>query len=461
MLNSKIINEVLMAAISKGGDFAEIFIEDRFSTGLTMIGGKIENSLSGKSYGLGLRIFNGNNSIYTYTSDLSESNLIRMAKESSEVIGGYSKELSFELVKEEYNKIHLYKKLPNEVDKRKKIELMRKAHNASSSHDDIITQTVVNYMDYDQKVLIANTDGLLIEDQRVRTRTSVSAVATHNGEMQTGSASYGALNGFELYDGVNIEDYGLRAAKMAKNMAKAELCPSGKMPVVIDNGFGGVVFHEACGHGLEATSVAKGISVYTDKLGEKIASDIVTAVDDGTMLNAWGSQHYDDEGSKMQKNVLIENGILKKFMVDKLNGRRMKTESTGSGRRQSYKFAPTSRMTNTYIAPGKSKIEDMIKSIDKGIYAKTMGGGSVNPATGDFNFAVLEAYFVEGGEIRYPVRGATLIGRGSDVLENITMVSDDLEYGYGMCGSSSGSIPVIVGQPAIKVSEITVGGRKE
>ena len=242
-------------------------------------------------------------------------------------------------------------------------------------------------------------------------------------------------------------------------MLHARNCPAGNMTVAIDNGFGGVIFHESCGHSLEATSVAKGNSVFADKLGEQIASTKITAIDDGTIANEWGSLNIDDEGNPTQKNVLIENGILKSYMIDKLNGRRMGMKSTGSGRRQSYKYAPTSRMTNTYIAAGDDKPEDIIASISDGLYAKKMGGGSVNPVTGEFNFAVSEGYLVKNGKIQEPVRGASLIGKGSEVLMNIDMVGDNMEMAQGMCGSSSGSIPVNVGQPMIRVKDMTVGGR--
>ena len=250
------------------------------------------------------------------------------------------------------------------------------------------------------------------------------------------------------------------AAKTAHIMLHAKNCPAGKMPVAIDNGFGGVIFHEACGHSLEATAVAKGNSVFCDKLGQQIASSKITAIDDGTMKNHWGSSNIDDEGTPTRRNVLIENGILKSYMVDKLNARRMNTEVTGSSRRQSYKYEPTSRMTNTYIAPGEDKVEDIIKSIDDGLYAKKMGGGSVNPVTGEFNFAVSEGYLVKNGEITEPVRGASLIGKGSEILMDIDMVSDNVAQAEGMCGSKSGSIPVNVGQPMIRVKSITVGGRE-
>lgn len=231
------------------------------------------------------------------------------------------------------------------------------------------------------------------------------------------------------------------------------------MPVAIDNGFGGVIFHEACGHSLEASAVAYGCSQFVGKLGQKIANEKVTAIDDGTIPNAWGSINIDDEGTPARRNVLIENGILKTYMVDKFNGRRMGMASTGSARRQSYRFTTTSRMTNTYIAPGQDSNEDIISSIDYGLYAKEMGGGSVNPVTGEFNFAVNEGYLIRHGKICEPVRGASLVGTGAEVIQKIDMVGSQLDMGQGMCGSSSGSIPTNVGQPMIRVSSITVGGR--
>jgi len=231
------------------------------------------------------------------------------------------------------------------------------------------------------------------------------------------------------------------------------------MPVAIENGFGGVIFHEACGHSLEATSVAFGQSQFAGKLGEMIANEKVTAIDDGTIPNAWGSINIDDEGTPAQRNVLIEKGVLKSYMIDKFNGRRMGMASTGNSRRQSYKHTPTSRMTNTYIAPGDDKNEDIIASIEYGLYAASMGGGSVNPVTGEFNFAVNEGYMIRNGKICEPVRGASLVGKGSEIIRNIDMVGTDMDMGQGMCGSSSGSVPTNVGQPLIRVSTITVGGR--
>jgi TldD protein len=460
MINKKIIENVIEAALSTGGDFAEIFIEDKKGIGINMISGKTENIMSGRDYGIGIRIFKDFNSVYAYTNKSDESTLIQTAKKASKALLGeniISRSLINNMKIEQNHKIEIK---PSEIPTKKKIEAMRRAYESAKGFDDIISQVTVNYQDYNQKIAVANSEGIYVEDERTRTRLAIGAVATKDGEMQSGSSSPGAQQGFEFIENLDLEWHGKEAARIAKTMVEADYSPSGKMPVIIHNGFGGVIFHEACGHGLEATSVAKNNSVFAEKIGEKVASDIVTAVDDGTIPNEWGSSNIDDEGNPTQKNILIENGILKGYMIDKLNGRRMNMEPTGSSRRQSYKYPPTSRMTNTFIAPGKSNFDEIISSTEKGLFAKYMGGGSVNPATGEFNFAVMEGYLVENGKIIKPVRGATLIGKGINILKKIDMVGDNLSFGQGMCGSSSGSVPANVGQPTIRVSEITVGGRE-
>lgn len=461
MLKKNVLEEVLTAAMSRGGDFAEIYIEDRLNKSIALMGGFIEKSLSGRDYGVGIRIFDGLKSIYVYTNDASKDNLIKLAQEAALGLESGNKTIIKKLSKVELINKHPIKKYPASVLVKDKIDLMKRAYSKSKNYDKLIKQVKVNYMDYDKKILIANTEGLLTEDRQVRTRLSVTSIAQNGNEMQTGSDNIGGHIGTELYDEETVDSIALEASRIAKTMLLADKCPSGKMNVIIDNGFGGVIFHEACGHGLEATSVAKGNSVYSNKIGEKIASDLVTAIDDGTIKNAWGSSNIDDEGFKTRKNVLIKSGILKKYMVDRLNGRRMGMQPTGSSRRQNYRFAPTSRMTNTYIDNGDSTKEEIIKNTAYGLYAKKMGGGSVNPMTGEFNFNVMEAYVVKDGKIVKPVRGASLIGKGSTVLKNIDMVGNNLAFGQGNCGSSSGSLPVNVGQPTIRVRDITVGGIKD
>lgn len=462
MITKQTATQVLEKCLVTGGDFAEIFEEDCITNNIGIIDSKIENVLGGRTYGIGIRIFKGLKSVYAYTNDNSLSSMLDTAYKAALALGSLSDEKMVVInnckVTTNINPIKLY---PHSVDYQDKINVMKKAYKSAKEYSSEISQVSINYSDKEQNVLIANTEGLYIEDNRVRTRLGITSVASRGNENQTGFEGPGACKGFELFEDIDPEYYGKEASRVAYTMLNAKNCPAGKMTVAIDNGFGGVIFHEACGHSLEATSVAKGNSVFTDKIGEQIASTKVTAIDDGTLTNHWGSANIDDEGNPNQRNVLIENGILKSYMIDKLNGRRMNMAPTGSSRRQSYKFAPTSRMTNTYIAAGTDKVEEIIKSIDDGLYAKKMGGGSVNPVTGEFNFAVAEGYLVKNGEIKEAVRGASLIGKGSEVLMNIDMVGDNLAQAQGMCGSSSGSIPTNVGQPMIRVKEITVGGRSE
>lgn len=460
MIKQSIIENVLEAALSTGGDFSEVFIEDKFMNMMELQGGKIEKSISGRDFGIGIRIFSGLQSIYTYTTDFSEEGLINAAKRAALAIKGGGSGTIHPLQKETVSAIHKIAQMPQTVEHARKAAVMKKANEIARNYDARIKQAELRYIDEEQNVLIANSEGKFVEDTRVHSRLSIQAIASDGIEMQTGFYGPGAHAGFEFIENLDLNHYAGEAARIAVTMLKADECPSGKFPVIIDNEFGGVIFHEACGHGLEATSVAKNNSVFANRIGEKVAPDIVTYIDDGTLPNEWGSLNIDDEGEKTRKNVLIEDGILKGYLVDKFNARRMNTEATGSSRRQSYRFNPTSRMTNTYIAPGKSMPEEIIASTEHGIYAKYMGGGSVNPATGDYNFAVAEAYLVKDGKIDRPVRGATLIGNGAKTLQLVDMVGNNLGHGAGMCGSISGSLPVNVGQPMIRVSEITVGGTK-
>ena len=306
--------------------------------------------------------------------------------------------------------------------------------------------------------MIFTSEGLHASDIRNYIRASLSAIASNGSEQATGSFNDGGLIGWEIHEAIDPEKTGSEASRQALVNLSAKACPSGRMPVVIGPGFGGVIFHEACGHLLETTSVAKKASVFHDKLGELIANPVVNAVDDGTMAKEWGSINIDDEGMPTQRTQLIENGQLTNFLADRVGAEQTGYDRTGSGRRQSYKFAPASRMRNTFIEPGDAKLDDMITSIDRGIYASHMGGGSVQPGTGEFNFAVTEGYYVENGKVQYPVKAATLISTGPAVLKEISMVGNDFALACGMCGSVSGAVPTTVGQPSLKVDDILVGG---
>ena len=459
MISREVCLRVLQKAVSTGADYAEVFAENTVNHAINMIASKVDAIKDTVIAGAAVRVYKGLRSVMATTVDTSESGLLRCAEQAAEALGEGSAAMDIVLRERIFGDIHPIRIVPASVSNREKIAVLKEGYFAAKDYDPLITQVSGTLLDVDHNILIANTEGVYAQDRQIRTRMSISAVAELNGETQTGGFNPGARMGMELFDTVIPKAVGEKAAKQAVTMVRAGYCPAGVMPVAIDNGFGGVIFHEACGHSLEASSVAYGRSQFAGKLGQKIANEKVTAIDDGTIPNAWGSFNFDDEGTPSRKNVLIENGVLKSYMVDKFNGRRMGMEPTGNARRQSYSYTPTSRMTNPYIAAGTDKNEDIIASMEYGLYCKEMGGGSVNPVTGEFNFAVNEGYIVRNGVICEPVRGASLVGKGSEVIQNIDMVGTDMAMGQGMCGSSSGSVPTNVGQPLIRVSSITVGGR--
>jgi len=460
MLAQAVIERVIERAMSGGADFAEIFAENQYYSSIQFNDSRVKQAVVGRDYGGGVRVFYGNSAIYAYTNELTEEALLAAADAVSKAAGGQGANI-IALVRRQVDNMHPLRIPADKVVKEHKVEVLRRLDRIARAVSERIAQVDVSLGERMQHVLIANSEGLWVEDDRNYTRISCSSIAQKDGEKQTGRLSPGALAGYEFVESLDLDALAQDTARVALTMIDAKYAPSGKYPVVIDNGFGGVIFHEACGHALETTSVAKGASVFADKLGKQIANPVVTAIDDGTMIGKWGSENIDDEGMPTKRTVLIQDGILKSFMVDKLGARKTGYEPTGSGRRQGYKYAPTSRMRNTYIDRGPHKLEELIASVDYGLYAKQMGGGSVMPGTGNFNFAVLEGYMIRGGRIAEPVRGATLIGNGADVLNKISMVADNLDLAEGMCGSVSGSVPTTVGQPAVKVDEIVVGGRKE
>ncbi len=459
MLKRSSVENIITAALETGADFAELYAERTEQGSIGMVNGRVETAQSGLSCGAGVRLFFGTQAIYGYANDMSEKNLIQITRGCAEAMKSsvqHSRKNWRETVRPCINPIRI---LPKNTAKSQKAEYLRLAAEAAKAYSPSITQTRTGFLEVSKHVLVANSEGIWGEEDRVRTRFTVEAVASSASEKQSGHFGPGGSEGMELFERINVEETAREAARIAVTMLGAKPCPAGKFPVVIDNGFGGVIFHEACGHGLEATAVARNASVFAGRLGQQIASPLVTAIDDGTIPNAWGSSAMDDEGTPTARNVLIENGVLKSYLVDRLNGRKMGAAITGSSRRQDYRFAPTSRMTNTCIAPGKSTPEEIISATEYGLYARQMGGGSVDPATGSFNFAVLEGYMIRNGKIAEPVRGATLIGKGPEVLWDIDMVGNNPKRAQGMCGSKSGSIPTDVGQPMLRVSRMTVGGR--
>ncbi|WP_027482253.1 TldD/PmbA family protein [Deinococcus pimensis] len=462
MLDRNLVAEVLDVARSGGATFAELFMEDTVTTNLHLLGGNVKDAGSGNLYGAGLRLLYGTKVVYAYTNDCTPDGLMEVARtlaraqgSTGEVDARGAGGLDFRRL--DAKPLWTIRDHPTGVSKREKLEIARRAHGAAQGEH--VRTTDVMYLDVAQRILVANTEGDWSEDERVRSRLYVTVVADDGTRRSTGMSGPGAAMGREFFDGDLPERTGAEAKRIALAMLPAGYAPAGKMPVVIGNAFGGVIFHEACGHILETTAVAKKASVFADKLGERIANECVSAVDDGTIPGAWGSINVDDEATPSERTVLIEKGVLKSFMVDRLGELQTGYRRTGSGRRQDYTFAPTSRMRNTFILEGERTPEELIADVKFGLYARTMGGGSVTPGTGDYNFTVNEGYLIRDGEICEPVRGAALVGNGAQDLMNIVGVANDLDRGQGMCGSQSGSIPTDVGQPHILISEITVGGR--
>ncbi len=459
MFNKVVAKKVIDEALKTGADFAEVFYENTYSGNITMLSNRIDSISTSETYGVGIRILKGVEEIYGYTNEVNEDSLLKLAKD---LAGAFSYEplnIKYELKEEIASGVLDIKEPSKDAPMDKKIALIKGIYDDVKNYSDKIIQAVVSLQEKTQEVIIANSCGRYVKDLRNPQRLAITAIARSGAKNQSNSETVGGNFGLDGYKNKDLKQIAKNVAKAATIMVDADEMVGGVYPVIIHNGFGGVLFHEACGHPLEASSVAPGLSVFSGKKGEKIASSIVTAVDDGSVYNEWGSLNVDDEGTKTKKNILIKDGILNAYMTDFRNIRRMDNETlSGNSRRESYKYSPTSRMTNTYIANGKSTFEEIIKNTKYGLFAKSLGGGSVNPTTGEFNFAVNEGYMVVDGKIDKPVRGATLIGNGANALLNIDMVANNQTFGHGMCGASSGSICANVGEPTIRIQNMTVGG---
>lgn len=465
MLDRQLIGEVLSAAMATGADHAEVFIERTRSKSIGLLDNAVHSVEGSDIAGLGLRVYKGLRTVYGSTGDLSRSEVLALARRVAEgaaaAPGSGAQAPRAALVESVPANVHPVRIVPSSVENRTKIDILRRANKAARDAGPAIVQVRAFLIDTDRSFLVADSDGLCVSDRQIRTRLGVSSIAADAGGNQAGFEGPGFQGGLEIFEGlVSPEETGAAASRQALTNLRAGYCEAGTYPVAIERGIGGVIFHEAVGHSLEATSVACGQSEFAGKAGLLVASPKLTAVDDGTLPGQWGSFNIDDEGRPSQRNVLIENGVLKGYLVDAFNARRMAgAVPTGSARRQDFNYAPTSRMSNTFIVPGTDEDEDIIGSIELGVYCRSMGGGSVNPLTGAFNFGVSEGYMIRNGKIAEAVRGATLIGKGSEVIRKIDMVGKRLELAAGMCGSLSGAVPVCIGQPLIRVSSITVGGR--
>jgi len=460
VLDEAVIQRTLGSALRTGGDFAEIFVEDKRSSSAVLDDGKVEELTSGRDRGAGIRVVVGETTGFAHTADLSEDGLRSAAEAAAAAArGGTGGTRIVDLTRHTASRPNEVEVAPEDVAKATKVELLTRADRVAREQGPAITQVMARYGDSRRKILIANSDGLLTGDDQVKTLFSVSCVAFGDTGMQTGRESVGHTVGFELFDQYDVEDLARRAAERALTKLKARPAPSGTLPVVIGKGGGGVLFHEACGHGLEADLVGKNASAFAGKKGELVASPLITLVDDGTIAGEWGCFAVDDEGRPAQRNTLIEDGVLTDYMWDFLRARKEGRQSSGNGRRQSYQHLPMVRMTNTVITNGDTEPDDIIASTDHGVYVAQLGGGQVNTATGDFVFGMTEAYLIEDGKVTDPIREGNLIGNGPEVLTKIDALGNDFAMGSpGMCGKDGQGVPVGDGVPTLRVTALTVGG---
>ena len=457
MLDKEQLQEALAIAKKYGADFTEIFIERKYNTGIGLEDDNLERVITGIDVGAGIRVIAGGNTSYAYTNDLSRDAIKNAAQIVAKAAGNKERPLNINLLKKQEVKNLIILQPPDAVAIEKKVQKVLDANIAARKSDKRIKQVIVGYGDVIQDVLIANSLGELVEDRRVRTRFIVTAIAVDGTLIQTGREVVGDFAGFELFDRIDVAELAQSASKRATIMLKAKPAPSGRMPVIMTSEAGGTMIHEACGHGLEADLVQKKLSVYAGKIGQIVASPGVTVIDDGT-LSQYGHIGWDDEGTRGQKNVLINKGVLEGFMYDRLTAMKEDRQSTGNGRRESYQHKPIPRMTNTYIDRGQLKPEEIIRATPKGLLVKKMGGGQVNTTNGDFVFEVAEGYLIENGQVQNAVRGATLTGNGPKVLMQIDMIGNDLGFTVGTCGKDGQGMPVSDAQPTIRVSELIVGG---
>jgi TldD protein len=459
MLDKSVAQDIIFEALSLGADFCDVFIDQNSIETISLNSSKIKDIKSGVDFGIGVRLIYGEKALYGYTNSTDKEELIELTRVLAQQYKSKNPNATsaIEFQTKKFKEIGSLGR--DDIELSQKIQTMLELDKKVRDASEKINQVNISLLLRSQKVEIFDSEGLHATDERPYCRFATSAIAKDGDNQAVGMWSPGARGGYSFVEEQDLDWIADYTSKQALTVLGAIPCPAGKMPVVIDNGFGGVIFHEACGHSLETTAVQKKASVFWDRKGEQIANEAVSAVDDGTMDGLWGSISIDDEGMETQKTQLIKNGKLENFLCDRMGEIKTGHPRTGSGRRESYKYAPASRMRNTFIEPGKFKVEELISSIDDGIYAKSMGGGSVNPGTGEFNFSIAEGYIVKNGKIKEAIKGATLIGKGEEILKNISMVADNFSLSAGMCGSVSGAVPTAVGQAALKVDEILVGGK--
>jgi TldD protein len=458
-MDKEILAKVISKALEGGGDFADVYLENRISRQIVMEESKFKSGLYGISQGAGVRVICGNKTGYAYTDEISKEKLLKAAEVASYVARNGSRIKPVNILEKSFPS-YVTVKLPlSEVADEKRIEIIKRADQAARDYDPRIKMALVDYYDEIRGRVILTSEGTYIRDELPLLFFIVQVMSDDGKVRHMARERLSNHSGFEMFENITPETIARNASREAIAMLSAEDAPAGIMDVVMQNGWGGVLVHEAVGHPLEADNIAKGIGTFTGKLGQKVASDCFTMLDDGTLPNFRGTINFDDEGTEAKRNILIEKGILKGYMTDVLSAKQLSMVRTGNGRRESFRYIPIPRMTNTFIDNGKDKPEDILTSTKKGIYVQSLSGGSVNPVTGVFNFTCREAYRIENGKKTNPVKGATLIGSCMDIISNIDAVGNDLEFGPGICGKGQAA-EVSAGQPTVRIRGINVGGSK-
>jgi TldD protein len=458
VLEDAVVRKVLSAALATGGQWAEIYAEDRLSHTIRLEDRRVEELVTGRDRGAGVRVVRGTSSAYAYTNRLDQDSLLEAARVAAAALRERPVAEVRDLRVRAPAVRHPVAVDPAGIERTTLAEVVRRADAAARGHDPSVVQVIAGYSDTHQRVLIANSEGFSTDEDRVRTRFVVQVVAARDGVVQTGFEGPGRSCGFELLERFPPEEIARAAAGRAVAMLASQPAPAGEMPVVIAAGNGGVLFHESSGHGMEADLIAKGASVYQGKQGSRIGVPEFNGIDDATVEGAWGSFAFDDEGTPAQRTVLFEGGVCTDYLTDLIRSRQLGQPASGNGRRQSYADVPIPRMTNTYVLPGDDDPEEIIRQTPRGLYAKWLGGGQVNPVTGEFVFGVAEGYLIENGEVTTPVRGANLVGDGPSVIASVDALGSDFDVKEGICGKEGQGVPVGNGAPTMRISRMTVGG---
>jgi TldD protein len=456
------LESYLSEALSAGGEYADLYFEYLATSSIGIDEGMVKSATEGVTLGVGVRVIAGERTGYAYSDDLSPEKIRKAARVAAHIARGPASVVKSGFEQARPHDLYPMLRAPNEMGLEERVDLVKRADRAARGYDSRVFQVQATYADSLRYVLVATSEGRLSFDRQPMARMGVMVLARlGDGTPQHGYSGGGGRVILDFFlNEKTPEHFAREAARQAIVQLDAVDAPAGEMTVVLGPGWPGILLHEAVGHGLEADFNRKGTSAFSGRIGEQVASPLCTVIDDGTIGNRRGSLNVDDEGMPTQQNLLIEKGVLRGYLQDKLSSRLMRTTSTGSGRRESYQHIPMPRMTNTYMLAGESDPEEIIRSVPKGLYCTTFGGGQVDITSGNFVFSATESYLIENGRLTRPVRGASLIGNGPEALKYVSMVGNDLQLdeGMGVCGKEGQSVPVGVGIPTVKIDRMTVGG---